>query len=277
MRDSWLDSPSIGHYEAGGAKTNYTTHNTDNVIDHKATIGPGESAAERLDRSAHSALRTHFNTSPAEYEALRDGYMGKRRFEIVRDALACCVPTANTVVEIGAGPGRLAAELAASFAATQFVAVDIDPRMFAYARAKHSLPNLNFLLADATGSLPDCEFMYSVDTLHHVEDARGCLRAAAHALSPGGSWLLLEPNIFNPLVFTSQERMRRAGFDEDHLRPWQVEPLMRQEGFTIAARRYAFMFPGDLPQIPPLLARVEKICERLPFVGGYVVYHLMRR
>jgi hypothetical protein len=118
--------------------------------------------------------------------------------------------------------------------------------------------------------------MYSVDTLHHVADVRGCLRAAARSISPGGSWLLLEPNIFNTLVFASQERMRRAGFDEDHLRPWQVEPLMKEEGFTIAARRYAFMFPGHLSQIPPFLARMERICERLPFVGGYVVYHLVR-
>jgi hypothetical protein len=36
------------------------------------------------------------------------------------------------------------------------------------------------------------------------------------------------------------------------------------------------MFPGHLSQIPPLLARLERICERLPFVGGYVVYHLVR-
>ena len=223
-------------------------------------------------------MRTHFNTSPAEYEALRDGYLGRRRLDIVRGQLAEIKDRVRNVVEIGSGPGRLASELAACFPSIQFTGVDVDARMVAYATENHSQPNLCFLLGDAAGDepLPACDFMYSVDTLHHIHDARKCLRAAAKCLSQAGTWLLMEPNIFNPFVFASQERMRRAGFDEDHLRPWEIEPLIREEGFTIASRRYAFMFPGDIERLPGLLARLESLCECHRFTGGYVIYSLAR-
>ena len=224
------------------------------------------------------ALKTHFNTSPGEYDALREGYLGKRRLDVVRGELAGIEQRVRAVVELGSGPGRLAAQLARCFPSIQFKGVDIDARMVAYATQHHRLDNLEFSLADASGddSLPECDFMYSVDTLHHIHDLHGCLRSAAQALGPNGTWLLMEPNIFNAFVFASQERMRRAGFDEDHLRPWQIEQLMRQEGFRIQARRYAFMFPGKIARLPPLLARLERLCERHRLTGCYVIYTLVR-
>jgi SAM-dependent methyltransferase len=223
-------------------------------------------------------LKTHFNTSPSEYDAMRDGYLGKRRLEVIRGALEGVEQPVRAVVELGSGPGRLAAQLACCFPSIRFTGIDVDSRMVAYASEHHRLANLQFSLADASdkGSLPPCDFMYSVDTLHHIHDLQACLRSASRALSDNGTWLLMEPNIFNAFVFTSQERMRRAGFDEDHLRPWQVEPLMRQEGFRIKARRYAFMFPGEITRLPAILARLERLCESHRLLGGYVIYSLVR-
>lgn len=221
-------------------------------------------------------MRNHYNTSPSEYEALRDGYVADRRVAIVSEALRGCGTAPQVVLELGCGSGKLTGRLAALFPGCRFTGLDVDERMVAYACATYRAPNLLFALRDATSAagLPPCEFMYSVDLLHHITDQLGCLFAARRALPTGGHWLLLEPNILNPTVFLAQERMRRAGLGEDHLRPWVVEPLMRRAGFAIAAKRYAFSFPSHWRRLPAALRWLERGAERLPLAAGNVIYLL---
>src|SRR5207248_26575 len=81
------------------------------------------------------------------------------------------------------------------------------------------------------------------------------------------TWLAVEPNVFHPYIFWSQSRLRRAGFDEDHFRPWRAEPVLRKAGFEVTERRYAFFFPGWIDRVPGTVAWLEPLLERFRLFG----------
>jgi SAM-dependent methyltransferase len=182
------------------------------------------------------------------------------------------------VLEVGCGTGALVEQLASEHRDAHFVGVDADPRMIEYAGTHHARDNVRYELADFVHDRPavvaDCA--YSVDVLHHVHELSGFLAGVRQALRPGATWLAIEPNVFHPYIFWSQGRMRRAGLDEDHFRPWVVEPKLRHTGFVIKDRRYAFLFPGFVQHVPGRVARLESALERFRLVGGSVVYRLDR-
>jgi trans-aconitate methyltransferase len=222
------------------------------------------------------SIKNHFSLSPDEYAALRAGHLERRRQTMVEAALRAQGQAAPSVLEIGAGTGASLAAIAARFPSAQCLGIDVAPDMVAYARERYQAANLRYELADITtlASSPAFDFVYSIDVLHHLHEPLACFQAVRRALHPGGRWLAIEPNIYHPYIYLHQERMRRAGFDEDHFRPWVMEPLMAHAGLTIAARRYAFLIPGWLKQPAALLQGVEATLEHLRFVGGSVVYLL---
>ena len=83
----------------------------------------------------------------------------------------------------------------------------------------------------------------------------------------------MEPNIFHPYMALKQERMKRAGLDEDHFRPWQAWPELRQAGFAVDFRRYLLLYPGGF-EPSPRLAQLELALERVPVLGGSVAVYL---
>lgn len=196
----------------------------------------------------------------------------------MRDALGAQLVPGATVLEVGCGPGALVAQLASEHPDGQFVGVDADPRMIEYAGTHHPEENVRYELADFVQRRPavvaDCA--YSVDVLHHVHDLDGFLQGLSETLRPGAVWLAIEPNVFHPYIFWSQGRMRRAGLDEDHFRPWVVEPKLCDAGFAVKERRYAFLFPGCVRSVSRPLWRLESALERFRLVGGSVVYRLER-
>ena len=223
--------------------------------------------------------KTHFELTPDEYERHRSGHLERRRQAIVRDALHD-VPHGGRVLELGSGTGGVLAELAAERPDASFVGVDIEQKMVDYAQATHAQANVRFVCADpsTTPVLPDdsCDFVVSVDVLHHVGDLHRFVRTVSRLLRPGGRWLVIEPNSVHPYVFLSQERMRRAGVGEDHFRRRVAEPLFRAAGLTIAQRRFALFFPGWLEHVPRQVAWIEPLLERFRLLGGSVVYLLAR-
>jgi SAM-dependent methyltransferase len=188
------------------------------------------------------------------------------------------VASGATVLEIGCGPGGLLAELAFKRPELEFVGVDSDPRMIDYARSANVRENVRYELADFVGERPAvlADFAYGIDVLHHVHDLPSFLEGVRQALRAGGTWLVIEPNVFHPYIFWSQGRMRRAGLDEDHFRPWVAEPALRAAGFALRDRRYALLFPGFVQSVPKPLARIESVLERLRPIGGSVIYRLER-
>jgi SAM-dependent methyltransferase len=223
-------------------------------------------------------LKTHFNLPAAEYELSRGGHLGRRRRELVAAELETHVEPGATVLEIGCGPGGLLADLAAERPRVEFVGLDVEPKMIAYARDRHRRENLRFDLVDLASERPsfDADFAYSIDVLHHVHDLLPFLAALHNALRRGATWLAIEPNVFHPYIFWSQGRMRRAGLDEDHFRPWRVEPQLRGAGFAVTDIRFAFLFPGWIERVPTAVAWLEPLLERFRLLGGSIVYRLER-
>jgi SAM-dependent methyltransferase len=219
--------------------------------------------------------KTHFTLTAAEYEVARSGHLERRRYELVEQALASISNQTRQALEIGFGSGKLLADCAARFPAIRFLGTEVEPKMVSYAQEKYRLPNVTYAELDiTTASLSNYQFAYSIDVIHHIHDPLPFFQAIRSALDPGGIWLAIEPNIFHPVILYQQESMRRRGADEDHFRPWKLEPLIRQAGFKIEERRFAFLFPGWIQQLPPGLMKVERIGERLRFLGGSVVYVL---
>jgi SAM-dependent methyltransferase len=196
----------------------------------------------------------------------------------VREALGSIQVPGATILEVGCGPGAALAQLASEHPDAEFVGVDLDPRMIDYAATHHVRENLRYELADFLETRPtvSADFAYSVDVLHHVHDLNGFLNGLHRTLRSGATWVAIEPNVFHPYIFWSQGRMRRAGLDEDHFRPWAVEPKLRACGFAVRDRRYAFLFPGRIRRVPGTLARLESALERFRPLGGSVVYRLER-
>jgi trans-aconitate methyltransferase len=225
-------------------------------------------------------LKTHFNLPPAEYERYRTGHLETRRRQIVEQHLTAVAAPDATVIEPGCGPGGLLAELAAAHPEMTFLGFDIEPKMIEHARTHHPRENTRFELADLSRARPaelSADFAYSIDLLHHIGDLQAFASAVHGLLRPGAIWLVIEPNVFHPYIFWSQARLRRAGFDEDHFRPWSAEPELERAGFAVSDRSYALLFPGWIRHVPRTVAWIEPLLEPWRPFGGSVIYRLERR
>ncbi len=99
-----------------------------------------------------------------------------------------------TVLDVGCGPGTLAARLAQP--GRSVVGVDYNAQMLAYAHAKER-PGLRFRRMDACRlDLPDASFgaITSSNMLYFVPDPRAALAEMGRVLAPGGVVALCTPH-----------------------------------------------------------------------------------
>jgi len=153
------------------------------------------------------------------------------------------------VLDIGAGPGFLACEMAAVVGESGSVrGIDPSASMLAIAAERERAPGaapVEFCEGDAL-AMPydDDSFDAAVSTqvYEYVEDMTGALAEAHRVLRPGGRLLVLDTD-WDSIVWRSSdgERMRRvlAVWDEHladpHL-PARLRGLLADAGFTIAKR-----------------------------------------
>jgi arsenite methyltransferase len=153
------------------------------------------------------------------------------------------------ILDIGAGPGMLAAEMAEAVGPSGAVhGVDVSESMLAIAQRleqpEHAAP-MEFVQADAC-ALPfeDATFDAAVSTqvYEYVPDMASALREARRVLRPGGRLLILDTH-WDSLVWYSpdSERMQRVRAAwEDHLAhprlPQQLTGLLQDAGFAVEDR-----------------------------------------
>lgn len=222
-------------------------------------------------------MRSHLLLRPHEYEADRAGHFHARRLAFVTAAAATVRPGA-TVAEIGCGPGAMLRDLSAARPDLRCVGLDVDAEMVAYANRAYRHERLEFAVADV-GSDPlpgPAAFVFVVDVLHHVDEPQAFLGAVTAALEPGGVLAAVEPNSLHPYVALSQERMRRAGLDEDHFRRKAWEAAFADAQLHVESRTWLHLFPACVRSVPVPVARVERLLERLPPLAGSVAYVLRR-
>ena len=172
---------------------------------------------------------------------------------LTRDALA--VSAGDRVLDIGSGPGLLAAELAREAGADGRVCgVDPSESMLGLARRRAVEPGaapIDFQAGDAL-SLPvaDASFDVAVSTqvLEYIEDVAAALAEAHRVLRPGGRLLVLDTD-WDSIVWhtTDLDRMRRvlAAWAEhlaDPYLPRRLPRLLREAGFTLTQTTVLPMF-----------------------------------
>ncbi len=163
----------------------------------------------------------------------------------VLEALA--LRPAERVLDIGCGPGYLAAEMAAAVGAGGLVhGIDASPGMLEVARrrsrAAGSAP-VELAQGDATSlPFPDAVFDAAVSTqvYEYVADMPGALAEARRVLAPGGRLLVLDTD-WDSVVWRSGDDARMARVLDawdDHLvhrdLPRRLPSLLRAAGFTLA-------------------------------------------
>jgi arsenite methyltransferase len=160
-----------------------------------------------------------------------------------RATLAALEPrTGERVMDIGCGPGYLAAEIAQLVGSDGFVqGVDPSPHMLALA-ARRALPHMELSEGSAL-ALPaeDGSFDAAVSTqvYEYVEDMPAALAEVHRVLRPGGRLLVLDTD-WDSIVWRSSddsrmERVLRAW--EEHLAhprlPRVLPELLANAGFTL--------------------------------------------
>jgi SAM-dependent methyltransferase len=155
----------------------------------------------------------------------------------------------DAVLDIGAGPGFLACELAEAVGPTGRVhGVDPSEAMLSLARSRDRPPHaapVTFGVGDANAlPFPDASFdiVTSTQVYEYVEDIAGALAEARRVLRPGGRLLVLDTD-WGSLVWHSSDpqRMRRilAAWDghltDPHL-PRRLTALLESAGFSVRHR-----------------------------------------
>jgi arsenite methyltransferase len=153
------------------------------------------------------------------------------------------------VLDVGSGPGMLAAEMAEVVGADGAVhGIDVSDSMLAIAQRLERAPNaaqMEFVQADAC-ALPyaDASFdvVVSTQVYEYVEDIEGALAEVHRVLRPGGRVFILDTH-WDSLVWHSRdrERMRRVQVAwEDHLAhpdlPQRLTALLQDGGFELRER-----------------------------------------
>ena len=181
------------------------------------------------------------------------------------------------VIDIGTGPGLLAAEIAAAVGPDGLVCgIDISDSMLVLARARITRPNsarMEFRQAGAD-RLPYAQASFDVavatQVLEYVKDAPGALAEMTRVLRPGGRVLVLDTD-WDSIVWHSsdEERMARVlaawaqHLVDPHL-PHRLRGWLERAGLQVAP-----------PQVVPLcnvgFDPATYSAGLLDFVAGFVV------
>jgi SAM-dependent methyltransferase len=151
----------------------------------------------------------------------------------VIDALA--LKAGQSIADVGAGTGYFSSRLARSSAAPTVYAVDIEPSMVAYLKAraaKEGLKNLNAVQASADGpNLPAAvDTILIVDTYHHIPNRVAYFTKLKGSLKPGGSLAIVDFRKDSPSGPPAEFRFTAE----------QISSELAQAGFSLA-RQHEFL------------------------------------
>src|SRR6185312_9490162 len=116
---------------------------------------------------------------------------------------------------------------------------ELPPSEYERQRAGHFHRRRVEVVADAVS-----RFVPSGGTVVEIGCGPGAVLAVLADLQPEGRLLAIEPNRLHPYVFAKQERMRRAGLDEDHFRTEVWDDAFRDAGLVADERRYLHAYPA---------------------------------
>ena len=140
------------------------------------------------ERQEVAAVQTWYDQTADAFSLRYTGVSGKfwEQFE-ERVAMDLLPPAVHRVLDLGCGPGRLAASL--SRRATHVLGVDLSPAMIVLARAQAHPGNVHYCVMDATRTALESERFDAVISLgmfEYLSDPAPFLREMLRILKPGG-------------------------------------------------------------------------------------------
>ncbi len=146
-------------------------------------------------RQDHEWLETFDGAGADRYDSHSRWLAGMHRRTAAR--VAAVLPRGGRLLDIGCGPGRLLAQVAAQRPDASLTGVDLSERMveLATARLGGDAGRARVLRGDAAAlPVPDgsADVITAVLTAHHWEDLTRGVDEAARALAPGGTVLVVE-------------------------------------------------------------------------------------
>jgi len=217
---------------------------------------------------------------PAEYAAMRDCWLTRRRISYVADFLREARP-GDRVLDVGSGVGELALDLAAGRPDLQFTGVEPQPSYVEFATrtaVERRVENVGYRvgfadrLAETLGPNARFEWTLSNDLLHHVPDQGDVVRSVGQVALPGARWLAIEPNWRNPYVLVG------CALKRGERNFWPVRFLARAEaaGWSRQARTFLFLIPPFVKRPSRFLIDLERALEHNPLLAGGVALTLIR-
>lgn len=124
-------------------------------------------------------------------------------WQLRRDFLLANVASGESVLDLGCGEGRFAAELARVGATV--TAVDIAEEPLRRARRHHPDLDLRLIAAEGAWELSDACFdvVWAGEVIEHVADTAGWLSELRRVLRPGGRLLLSTPSLGRPSLLAA--------------------------------------------------------------------------
>jgi SAM-dependent methyltransferase len=186
-----------------------------------------------------------------------DGGLGLFRLAHLLDALTK-VPAPRTILSVGSGLGTQEAFLALRIPDAEVVGVDLrKPKFLA------TLPNLRFVQGDlfeaaVRQQLPAADFVYSIESLEHIEDDGAVVALMVSTLKPGGRLYIQVP--FASEAELADPELRRKELElHEHLRPGysaqDLTQMARRHGLIVESLAAAYRFPLQ----PFVAAGIEKL------------------
>ena len=234
----------------------------------------------RSNPSKRPMYNAEWDDRPADYAAIRDCWLTRRRISYVADSLREARP-GDRVLDVGSGVGELVIELAASRPDLRFTGVEPQPSYVEFgtaSAAKRGVHNVAFRigladqLAPVLGRDARFEWIISNDLLHHVPDQNDVLRSVAEVASPGARWLAIEPNWRNPYVLIACAVKR----GERNFWPGDFLAGANAIGWTTENRSFLFLIPPFVKKPSRFLIDLERALEHNPLLAGGVALTLLR-
>ena len=154
-----------------------------------------------------------------------------RRLQRFYDRIAGRRPDARAVLDVGCGPGHLAAALARTHPDADVLGVDLDPAQLRIARHHHGAPNLSFR-GGASHALPlpdgSRDWVLATETFHHWIEPERSLTEVHRVLRPGGAFWLVE----GAGDMTRAELAAWTGRTPFPGLTWWVRQVFRVHGYT---------------------------------------------